>query len=139
MTQKTSPFAASTAPDTMDFGPEDAPSLTRAAKIAEAADQNHFFWSDPQEIMRKVFEEVQEVADATDPDHRAEEIGDALFTLACLSYAYRIDPERALQKANDKLISRWQCVVDLAHQDGKTMQDLTPAMLESYWQRAKVK
>ena len=124
-------------PALMFFGSDDDPALTRAAAIARRAKASNFFWDSPLEVHRKVLEELDEVATAANDLHREEEIGDALFTLACLAYAHGIDPEAALQKANDKLIGRWQKVFELAEKDGKKPDALSPDELENYWIQVK--
>lgn len=124
-------------PQNLDFGPDDLSALARMKYVVARAKENNFFWDTPNDVLTKVREELTEVELATSPAHLEEEIGDALFTLACLSYAHGIDAEQALSKAITKLMGRWQALYDMAAQDGKKFKTLSADEIEMYWQRAK--
>ncbi len=125
------------APSTLIFGDERDSALTQAAAIAAQARQHNFFWDGPEAVHEKVLEELHEVLHATGPEHREEELGDALFTLACLSYAYGVDPEQALRKANAKLVQRWQKLYELALQDHQDPRHLSAEAIAAYWSKVK--
>jgi len=49
------------------------------------------------------------------------------------------DAEDALHKTIAKFISRFQCMEDLAHENGGSLSDYTLKELETFWQTAKRK
>ncbi|MEM6306823.1 MAG: nucleoside triphosphate pyrophosphohydrolase, partial [Pseudomonadota bacterium] len=78
------------------------PALLRAVKLQKRAARVGFDWPDVGHVLDKLHEELQELSDATDPDHIHEEFGDLLFVMANVARHKNIDPEAALRDANAK-------------------------------------
>ncbi len=115
--------------------------LTRAARLGDRAATVGFDWSDPSGALDKVREEVEEVAQCLDdPAHAArveEELGDLLFAACMVARKARVDPDRALRRANHKFVTRFARMEALLLEAGLTCQHATLDQMEACWQRAK--
>jgi MazG family protein len=122
--------------------PRGLPALLRALRISERAAKRGFDWrlGDAEAVRAKVLEELDEfraeVASA-DAEAMREELGDWLFAMANLSRHLGIDPEGALQGANEKFISRFRRMESAASERGENMEDMTLCALEGLWRLAK--
>ncbi|MFD1950538.1 nucleoside triphosphate pyrophosphohydrolase [Sphingomonas arantia] len=83
------------------------PALLRAAKLQKRAARVGFDWPDAIGPRDKIDEELAEVETATDPGHRAEEVGDLLFAVVNWARHLGVDPEAALRTANGKFERRF--------------------------------
>ena len=120
--------------------PNALPSIPKAIRIQEKVSAVGFDWNNPEEVWDKVQEEVvelQEQVKEKSDNRKEEEFGDLLFAL--INYARFIDvqPERALQLANNKFLGRFQRLETLVKRDEKEIVDLSLDELESYWQKSK--
>ncbi len=86
------------------------PALERAQKLQKRAARTGFDWPDETGPRAKVDEELEELAEARDAEHRAEEMGDLLFAVVNLARFLKIDAEDALRKANDKFERRFRSI-----------------------------
>lgn len=119
---------------------KEAPALHVASKMQKKAARAGFNWSDVSEIWDKLQEEKAEFAEALldgDEKHMEEEFGDMLFVLANIANFHEINPELALQQANEKFSRRFTYVEQCLRQAGKGFKEATFDMLEAYWQAAK--
>ena len=108
------------------------PALERAQKLQKRAARTGFDWPDESGPRAKIDEELVELAEARDADHRTEEMGDLLFAVVNLARFLKIDAEDALRKANDKFERRFRTIeaqpgFETADLDGK----------EALWREAK--
>jgi ATP diphosphatase len=110
------------------------PALLRAEKLQKRAARTGFDWPDATGARAKVFEEIAEVEEATSDDHRAEEIGDLLFSVVNWARKLGVEPEAALRRANGKFESRFKAMENEA---GDGFEELDLAEMERLWQRAK--
>ncbi len=95
----------------IDGVPVYMPALLRARRLVSKAGSAGFKWSGPESVMKKVNEEMREIKEAYksgNKKHLKEEIGDLLFVLSAYSYYNGIDPEDALNEANEKFIKRFK-------------------------------
>jgi len=132
------------APKTLLGGiPRALPALARAYQIGVRAASVGFDWERAGDVVAKIREEVEELAEAVDdraPDHRAraeEEMGDLLFALANLARKLGIEPETALRKANEKFTGRFGAMERSVAASGRAMREMTLEELEREWQRVK--
>ncbi|TXN45286.1 nucleoside triphosphate pyrophosphohydrolase [Methylobacterium sp. WL30] len=112
------------------------PALTRAEKISRRAAGYGFDWSDAADVVAKVREEADEVAEALAGDDGqavAEEIGDLLFSVANLARHAGIDPEAALRAGNDKFVRRFTAMAARLEAAGGTLSDADLAAMEAAW------
>jgi MazG family protein len=113
------------------------PALLRAAKISHRAAQIGFDWPEAADVIDKIEEEIEEIADAIDDGERAaveEEVGDLLFAAANLARKLDIEPETALRRATAKFERRFRRVEVLAKERG-IGRDLDE--LEELWEEVK--
>jgi ATP diphosphatase len=115
--------------------PLSMPALLKAHRIGEKCARVNFDWSNPDDVVKKVQEEVGEFLECvTDPElshKRNEEFGDLLFSLAQLGRHLGINAEDALQNGNQKFMRRFSQVEELVGSRypesgfrGRTLQEL---------------
>jgi ATP diphosphatase len=116
------------------------PALARADKISRKAASVGFDWPDAAEVIAKVREETDEVAQALageGPEAVAEEIGDLLFSVANLARHAGVDPEEALRRANLKFQRRFAAMEAEVTKDGRTLPEAGLAAMEAAWVAVK--
>jgi ATP diphosphatase len=117
------------------------PEWKRALKLQQRAATTGFEWPDPQPVMAKLAEEIDEVraefADGADPLRLEDEIGDVLFVLVNLTRHAGVDFSRALRHANRKFERRFRQMEQLAAADGRAFAEHTLAEQEALWRRVK--
>lgn len=121
--------------------PPALPALISAQKVGEKTKKWHFDWQTPEEVLKKVEEELEEVKvalRARDQQALEHEIGDLLFSVAQLGRHLNIDGEQALRVTNLRFEERFVKMQQFCHRDGKDFAQLTSAELENYWQQAKL-
>ena len=105
---KTAERAGQPKPTTLLSGiPNTLPALLRAHQIGARAASVGFDWARADDVLMKMREEVDEIAeavaekDSTGADHVEEELGDLLFAIASLARQLGVEPEAARRTAND--------------------------------------
>jgi tetrapyrrole methylase family protein/MazG family protein len=111
------------------------PALLRSSKIQKRASRKGFDWEDIQGVFEKINEELTELKNSTSEEEKMEELGDILFAVAHLGNFLNINPEIALQKANDKFEVRFHKLEEAFR--GKDMGDFSTEELEVMWQKVK--
>ena len=118
------------------------PALRWSEKLQKRAAHHGFDWHDIQPVFDKLNEEVAELkAEIAVKDNQqriTDEMGDILFASVNLSRHLGVNPEQALRDSNRKFISRFNIVEQLLQEEGKQMEDCSVAVLEEYWQKAKI-
>ena len=117
--------------------PQAMPALARAQAFLARAASVGFQWPQTADVLDKLGEELKELAQADDPDHRREELGDVLFLLVNLARYLDVDAEEALRQANRKFYQRFTTMEDLAHEQGRSLAEMPLAELEALWEAAK--
>ncbi|MGE7417196.1 nucleoside triphosphate pyrophosphohydrolase [Methylobacterium tarhaniae] len=129
-----------TATGTLAGVPLALPALARAEKISRKAASVGFDWPDAAEVIAKVREETDEVAQALageGPEAVAEEIGDLLFSVANLARHAGVDPEEALRRANLKFQRRFSAMEAEVTKDGHTLREAGLVAMEAAWVAVK--
>jgi len=127
--------AQAEAPKSMlDSIPTTLPALMIAHLYGERSARVGFDWPDTASTFAKVEEEIAEVAEASDAESRAKELGDVLFSVAQWVRHYGAEPETVLREANQRWATRFHYVEHHAEGDLKA---LSAAQLEALWQAAK--
>jgi tetrapyrrole methylase family protein/MazG family protein len=111
------------------------PALLRSSKIQNKASRKGFDWDNIGGVFEKINEELEELKNSKDEMGKIEELGDILFAVAHLGNFLNIDPEIALQRANDKFEIRFQKLEDMLR--GKEFGDFSMRELEEMWQKTK--
>jgi len=120
--------------------PNNLPGLSRARKLTRRAANVGFDWPDAESVFAKIEEEKLELREAiqeNDQDHIEEEFGDLLFVMANLSRHLKLDPEKALRRANQKFVSRFQSIENEVVKQGRTLENYSLAELDALWDTAK--
>lgn len=120
--------------------PAALPSLLRAHKLSKKAARVGFDWTEVEQVLDKLTEEVEEFKEAVragDESNMEEELGDILFTLVNAGRFLKIDAEEALRKSNNKFILRFGHIERIIKKEGKEMSETPFERLEELWQEAK--
>ncbi|MCX7830965.1 MAG: nucleoside triphosphate pyrophosphohydrolase [Acidobacteria bacterium] len=120
--------------------PKTFPALLKAYRLQEKAGRVGFDWEETRQVEKKVKEELIELQEAmkqNDKQKIREELGDLLFAIVNLSRFLRIDPEDALQSANEKFIKRFKSIERKAREGGRELHGMTLAEMDALWEEAK--
>ena len=116
------------------------PTLMRAYKLQSKAAKVGFDWPNAAEVWQKIEEELKEVEEAVtenDNDHVEWEIGDVLFAIANYARHLGVEPETALNRANNRFVSRFNFIEQSVLVSGRSWADFSLVELENLWQEAK--
>ncbi|HWP27750.1 MAG TPA: nucleoside triphosphate pyrophosphohydrolase [Xanthobacteraceae bacterium] len=116
------------------------PALTRAFKLQDKASKVGFDWNDARTVLKKIREEVEELAseiERGDNSRAAAEIGDLLFAVVNLARHLNVDPETAARAANLKFERRFAAIERALARRGKTPSTSTLEEMDALWNRAK--
>jgi len=118
------------------------PALAYARKIQNRAARVGFDWDNPQDIIAKMEEELNELAQEVthsqaDPHRIEDEFGDVLFTLVNLGRKLGIDSELALMRTNQKFSRRFRTMEQLAGAQSRAISSMTLAELDALYLEAK--
>jgi tetrapyrrole methylase family protein/MazG family protein len=125
----------------MDGIPRALPALIRAANVQKKAARVGFDWPDTAGVIDKFREELAELSvelESGDPKKLEHELGDILFTAVNMARKIGVEPELALEHANQRFIARFQHMEKVADQSGGKLEDLSPQELDKLWEAAKV-
>ena len=120
--------------------PDALPSLVKAFRVQEKAANVGFDWEKPEDVWAKVQEEVAEVGQAIQAGQVADieaEFGDLLVSVINAARLYKVNPENALERTNQKFIARFNYIEAKATEQGKHVRELTLEQMEALWQEAK--
>jgi tetrapyrrole methylase family protein/MazG family protein len=121
----------------IDGIPPALPALAQAQKLAHMAERAGFRFDNHEQRLAKSHEEIDEVLTARDNNHRKEELGDLLFTIADLADGYEIDIETALREANLKFSRRFRAMEAIVRERNLDMKAMTGAELQTIWREVK--
>ncbi len=116
------------------------PALMRAEKVSRRAASYGFDWDDAAQVIGKVREETDEVAEALERGEAgplAEEIGDLLFSVVNLARHAGIDPEAALRDGTTKFERRFRAMADELRAKGGELGRSDLGAMEAAWQAVK--
>ncbi len=121
----------------LDGVPVALPSLQRAGRIQEKAAKVGFDWVEPESVLKKVREELDEFLAESDQARREEEFGDLLFSLVNFSRHVKIEPETALRNATTKFERRFREVEKTVEASGKNWDEYKLEELDAIWDEVK--
>ncbi len=119
--------------------PISLPSLIQAYRIQEKAANVGFDWENPEQVMDKVKEELDEFTSANSPEEREAEMGDLLFSIVNYCRFMNINPDDALSRTNLKFKKRFMEVEKAAFSQQRTLSEMSLEEMEALWQNAKKK
>jgi XTP/dITP diphosphohydrolase len=120
--------------------PASLPSVAKAHRIQDKARNAGFDWEQKEDVWEKVQEEFNELKieiSDMNPDQMEDEFGDLFFSLINAARLYKINPDNALERTNQKFIHRFNYIEQKAKEKGKQLKEMTLEEMESYWQEAK--
>ncbi|MBR2261044.1 MAG: nucleoside triphosphate pyrophosphohydrolase [Paludibacteraceae bacterium] len=120
--------------------PDALPALIKSYRVQDKARNVGFDWKDKSQVWDKVQEELNELrveVDKLNEKKMEEEFGDLMFSMINASRLYKINPENALEKCNQKFIRRFNYVEKKAKELGKELKDLSLEEMDEYWNEAK--
>jgi tetrapyrrole methylase family protein/MazG family protein len=121
-------------PSVFDGVPGAMPALAQAAAYHEKAAKTGFDWSNVDEVIAKLHEELDEVAAAQTDAERQGEIGDVLTVVVNIARWLKVDPETALRESNRKFKRRFQYIEQHAP---RPLKEMTLDEMEALWAAAK--
>lgn len=120
--------------------PKGLPALVAAYRVQEKASAVGFDWPTAEGPLRKVREELDEIAEAIERDttlEQAREVGDLLFAGVNLARHLRVDPERELRAALHRFRHRFDHIERRLAEQGRRPSDATLEEMDALWEEAK--
>ena len=120
--------------------PEALPSLIKAYRIQDKARNVGFDWEDRSQVWDKVKEEIAEFeseVSTMDKDKAEAEFGDVMFSLINAARLYKINPDNALERTNQKFIRRFNYLEEHTLKAGRKLTDMTLEEMDAIWEEAK--
>ncbi len=121
--------------------PASLPSIAKAHRIQDKARNAGFDWDKKEDVWAKVKEEVQEVEKeiaSMNGDKMEAEFGDLFFSLINAARLYKVNPDNALERTNQKFIKRFNYIEQEAKKQGRNLKDMTLAEMDVLWEKAKI-
>lgn len=118
------------------------PQLSVAYELQQKAAKVGFDWDDVANMWHKLEEEVAEFNEAVKQNNELEmekEFGDMLFVLANIARFYKIHPEVALSRTNEKFTTRFREVEKAVQKSKRNWHDFSLKELDQFWEEAKRK
>jgi MazG family protein len=122
--------------------PASLPSLVKAHRIQDKARNVGFDWEDREQVWGKVNEEFNELKAEIkdmDTDKMEAEFGDLFFSLINAARLYKINPDNALEKTNQKFIRRFNYLEGQTIQKGQSLKEMSLEEMDKIWDEAKRK
>jgi len=120
--------------------PASLPSIAKAHRIQDKARNAGFDWEQKEDVWAKVSEEFEELKKEIahlDSDKMEAEFGDLFFSLINAARLYKINPDNALERTNQKFIKRFNYIEQKAKEQGRNLKDMTLAEMDVLWDEAK--
>ena len=120
--------------------PASLPSIAKAHRIQDKARNAGFDWENREDVWDKVSEELQELKNEIskmDEDKTEAEFGDMFFSLINAARLYKVNPDNALERTNQKFIRRFNYIEQEAKKQNKNLKDMTLAEMDALWNQAK--
>ena len=120
--------------------PASLPSLIKAYRIQDKARHVGFDWEDRGDVWAKVREEMgelEEVLRQEDAGRSEEELGDLLFSIINAARLYKLNPDNALEKTNQKFIRRFNYIEQNSIKQGRPLTEMTLEEMDALWNEAK--
>ena len=128
-------------PNVLSGVPKSLPALVKAYRVQDKTHSVGFDWEKREQVWGKVEEELQEfkaeLLKNSDSEETKAEFGDLLFSIINAGRLYKINPENALEKTNQKFIRRFNYVENQILKSGKTLKDTSLQEMDKLWNDAK--
>lgn len=120
--------------------PNALPSLIKAYRIQDKARNVGFDWEDKGDVWAKVREELGELETELrneDRDRSEAELGDFIFSVVNAARLYKLNPDNALERTNQKFTHRFNYIEAKAKAAGRNIKDLALGEMDQLWNEAK--
>lgn len=120
--------------------PDALPALIKAYRIQDKARNVGFDWEERTQVWEKVKEEIAEFeqeVDRMDKEKAEAEFGDVMFSLINAARLYKINPDNALERTNQKFIRRFNYLEAHTIKEGRNLKDMTLEEMDAIWNEAK--
>ena len=122
--------------------PNALPALIKAHRTQDKARNVGFDWEKREQVWDKVqeeFNELKQEIDNMDPDKMEAEFGDLFFSLINAARLYKINPDNALERTNQKFIRRFNYLEAHTISQGRSLKEMTLEEMDQLWEEAKRK
>ena len=126
----------------LDGVPNSLPSLIKAFRIQDKARNVGFDWEEREQVWEKVreeFAELQAEIHSLNTEEMENEFGDLFFSLINAARLYKINPENALERTNQKFIRRFNYLEEQTLKKGRSFKDMTLEEMDAIWEEGKSK
>ncbi len=120
--------------------PASLPSVVKAHRMQDKARNVGFDWEQREQVWDKVLEEFTELKDEInkmDADKMENEFGDLFFSLINAARLYKINPDNALERTNQKFLRRFNYLESQTIQQGRSLKDMSLEEMDKIWDEAK--
>jgi len=120
--------------------PSALPSLIKAYRIQDKARNVGFDWQQKEDVWQKVHEELQELEEELardDKEKSTNELGDFLFSVINAARLYKLNPDNALERTNQKFISRFSYIEQHSIKAGRPLAEMSLEEMDALWNEAK--
>lgn len=120
--------------------PNSLPALVKANRIQEKARGVGFDWEHKEQVWDKVKEELLEFENEIRYNNQKRmeaELGDLIFSIVNAARLYDLDPESALERTNQKFISRFNYLEEQTLLKGKSLHNMSLEEMDVFWEEAK--
>ena len=122
--------------------PNALPALIKAHRTQDKARNVGYDWEKREQVWDKVqeeFNELKQEIDNMDPDKMEAEFGDLFFSLINAARLYKINPDNALERTNQKFIRRFNYLEAHTISQGRSLKEMTLEEMDQLWEEAKRK
>ena len=120
--------------------PSSLPSMVKAYRIQDKARNSGFDGNERHDVWDKVKEELGELEaeiEKMDADRTEAEFGDMLFSIINAARLYKVNPDNALERTNQKFTYRFNYMEKKIKEKGRSLKEMTLDEMELIWQEAK--
>ncbi len=120
--------------------PTSLPAMVKASRIQDKVAGVGFDWEEPYQVFEKLKEELEELQHEVKERHQDKieaEFGDVLFSMINYARFLKVNPEDALERTNKKFVKRFQYLESKAKEKNKSLNDMTLAEMDVFWEEAK--
>ena len=113
------------------------PSLIKAFRIQDKVKGIGFEFANAEDAWKKVEEELEEFHAETNLEKKEMELGDVFFSLVNYARISGINPDSALERTNNKFITRFQKMENLALDKNLKLENLSLEQMDLLWEEEK--
>ena len=120
--------------------PSALPAMVKAHRIQDKVRNVGFDWEEKEQVWDKVYEEFGELKEEIshmDTDKMEAEFGDLMFSIINAARLYKINPENALERTNQKFIRRFNYLEEHTIKQGRDLKSMSLAEMDEIWNEAK--